>query len=67
MLFAVKVTSGFNTLTRPELVKVLVLDDYVITRNRSKSMELLSRVYEHVDHKFRKESMIHKTDAAPSN
>lgn len=54
MLLAVKVTSAFDTLTRPERVKVLVLDDTVVKRNRSKSVELLARVYDHVEHKFQK-------------
>ena len=35
LLLAGRVTSAFNTLTRPERVKVLVLDDSVIKRNRS--------------------------------
>ena len=81
MLLAVKVTTAFHSLTRPERVNVLILDDSVIKRNRSKSVELLARVYDHVEHKFqkgftlltlgwsdgyriRKESMMHKTDAA---
>ncbi len=54
MLLAVKVTSAFDTLTRPERVKVLILDDTVVKRNRSKSVELLARVYDHVEHKFQK-------------
>lgn len=54
MLLAVKVTSVFDALTRPERVKVLVLDDSVIKRNRSKTVELLARVYDHVEHKFQK-------------
>ena len=54
MLLAVKVTSSFDTLTRPERVKVLILDDTVVKRNRSKSVELLARVYDHVEHKFQK-------------
>lgn len=54
MLLAVKVTSIFDTLTRPERVKVLVLDDSVIKRNRSRTVELLARVYDHVEHKFQK-------------
>ena len=54
LLLAVKVTSIFDTLTRPERVKVLVLDDSVVKRNRSKSVELLARVYDHVEHKFQK-------------
>lgn len=54
LLLAVKVTTAFDTLTRPERVKVLILDDSVIKRNRSKSVELLARIYDHVDHKFQK-------------
>ena len=54
LLLAVKVTSVFDTLTRQERVKVLVLDDSVIKRNRSKKVELLARVYDHVEHKFQK-------------
>jgi hypothetical protein len=54
LLLAVKVTTAFNSLTRPERVKVLVLDDSVIKRNRSKAVELLARVYDHVEHKYQK-------------
>lgn len=54
LLLAVKVTTAFNSLTRPERVKVLILDDSVIKRNRSKSVELLARVYDHVEHKYQK-------------
>lgn len=50
-LLAVKVTNYFNSLTRPERVISLVLDDSVIPRERSKKVELLSRVYDHVVHK----------------
>ena len=51
---AVYVTTVFNSLTRPERVNVLILDDSVIKRNRSKAVELLARVYDHVEHKFQK-------------
>ena len=51
LLLAVKITTVFNSLTRPERVNVLILDDSVIKRNRSKSVELLARVYDHVEHK----------------
>ncbi len=51
-LLAQKVISVFDTLTRPERVKVLVLDDSLYSRNRSKSVELLARVYDHVSHRF---------------
>lgn len=54
LLLAVKVTSAFDSLTRPERIKVLVLDDSIIKRNRSKKVELLARVYDHVEHKFQK-------------
>ena len=54
MLLAGKVIPAFDTLTRPERVKVFVLDDSVVRRNRSKSVELLARVYDHVEHKFQK-------------
>lgn len=54
LLLAVKVTSAFSTLTRPERVRVLILDDTVIKRNRSKAVELLARVYDHVEHKYQK-------------
>ena len=54
LLLAVKVTTAFDALTRPERVKVLILDDSVIKRNRSKAVELLVRVYDHVEHKCQK-------------
>ena len=54
LLLAEKVTSTFNHLTRPDRVKVFVLDDSVIKRNRSKKVELLARVYDHVEHKFQR-------------
>lgn len=54
LLLAARVTSVFDSLTRPERRKVLVLDDSVIKRNRSKKVELLARVYDHVEHRFQK-------------
>lgn len=54
LLLAVKVTTAFDSLTRPERVKVLILDDSVIKRNRSKTVELLARVFDHVEHKCQK-------------
>lgn len=53
-LLSAKVASAFRTLTRPERVKMLVLDDSLIKRNRSKAVELLARVYDHVGHKYQK-------------
>ena len=54
LLLAVRTTTAFNSLTRPERVKVLILDDSVIKRNRSKTVELLARVYDHVEHRCQK-------------
>ena len=54
LLMAAKVTSVFSSLTRHERIKVLVLDDSVVTRGRSKAVELLARVYDHVDHKYKR-------------
>lgn len=54
ILLSARVISAFDRLTRPERVKVLILDDSVIKRNRSKKVELLARVYDHVEHKYRK-------------
>ena len=59
MLLAAKVTSRFDALTRPERIKVLVLDDSVVKRNRSKSVELLARVYDHVEHRFQDLPCLH--------
>lgn len=47
-LLAVKVTNYFNGLTKSDRVISLVLDDSVIPRERSRQVELLSRVYDHV-------------------
>lgn len=54
LLLAAKTAAAFSRLTRPERIKVLVLDDSVIKRNRSKNVELLARVYDHVEHKYHK-------------
>lgn len=50
-LLSVRVTGYFHSLTKPSRVISLVLDDSVIPRERSKKVELLSRVYDHVIHK----------------
>lgn len=50
-LLAVKVTGRFHSLTKSNRVISLVLDDSVIPRERSKKVELLSYVYNHVIHK----------------
>ena len=54
LLLAARVITAFGVLTRRERVKVLILNDSVIRRNRSKKVELLARVYDHVEHRFQK-------------
>lgn len=54
VLLAARVSSVFTKLTRPERIRVFVLDDTVIKRSHSKQVELLARVYDHVEHKFQK-------------
>lgn len=52
LLLSVKVIDIFRTLTRSKRAKVFVLDDSVIKHNRSKAMELLVPVYNHVEYKY---------------
>ena len=47
-LLSAKVIAYFDTLTRAERVMCLVLDDSVVPRERSKKVELLSYVFNHV-------------------
>lgn len=47
-LLAAKVTVFFDTLTKRSRFKALVLDDSVIGRGRSKAVELLAFVFDHV-------------------
>lgn len=51
-LLSARVTAYFSSLTHRERVKCLVLDDSVIERNRSKQVELLSWIYNHVTHRM---------------
>ena len=48
VLLAARVITYFSGLTRPDRVKMFVLDDSVTPRERSKKTELLSHVYDHV-------------------
>ena len=52
LLLAVRITKVFRSLTGSSRKKMLVLDDSVLPRNRSKSVELLARVYDHVNHQY---------------
>ncbi len=56
LLLAATVIRSFHRLTRPERVNVLILDDSVVPRNHSKSVELLARIYDHAAHKYQKAS-----------
>ena len=47
-MLSAKVISYFSILTRSDRVKALVLDDSVISRNRSRKAELLSWIFDHV-------------------
>jgi len=47
-----QVINGFRRLTASNRVNVLIIDDIVISRNRSKDVELLAKVYDHNHHKF---------------
>lgn len=52
LLLASKVISLLNKLTRPDRVNVLILDDSIIPRNRSKKVELLAKVHNHADNTY---------------
>ena len=54
LLLSAKVISAFGLLTRPERVNVLILDDSIVTRNRSKVVELLAKIYDHATHRYQK-------------
>ena len=54
LTLSTKVISSISKLTRASRVRVLVLDDSVVARNRSKSVELLARGYDHASHKYYK-------------
>lgn len=47
LTIAAKIIGAFETLISSKRVKVLILDDSVLSRNRSKKAELLARVYDH--------------------
>lgn len=42
----------FRKLTASDRVSVFILDDSVYSRNRSKKVELLARIHDHVSHRF---------------
>jgi len=52
LLLTARAVSFIDGLTGRERQKVLIIDDSVIERPRSKKVELLSRVYDHANGKF---------------
>ncbi len=54
LLLATKVIVAFNRLTRPERINVLILDDSVVPRNRSKSVELLAKIFDHAGRRYQR-------------
>ena len=51
---ATKLVTFFNNLTDDSRATALVIDDSLYCKNRSKKVELLSRVFDHASHKFQK-------------
>ena len=49
-----KVVDKFEELTSSERVRVFIVDDSTVSRNRSQKVELLACVYDHVYHKYLK-------------
>lgn len=49
---SLEVTQRFQNLTSSKRVSVFILDDSIFSRNRSKKVELLARVHDHVTHQF---------------
>ena len=49
---AISVISFFQSLTGAGRVSCLILDDTVFSRNRSKKVEFLSRIFDHASHKY---------------
>lgn len=52
--FSSKVIIKFNKLTDNSRVTALIFDDTFFDRKRSKSVELLSKIFDHVDMKYKK-------------
>lgn len=52
LLLVTAIIHGINQLTSDDRVTVLIVDDSLYNRSRSKKVELLSRVFDHTTHKF---------------
>jgi len=51
-LLCLKVVCQFEKLTSSQRVRVFIVDDSAVSRNRSKKVELLARIYDHVADRF---------------
>ena len=47
LTLSAEVVTSFKRLTAPDRVNVLILDDSVVSRNRSNKVELLARIFDH--------------------
>lgn len=52
LLSSAVINNHITPLTSDDRVNVLILDDSLYSRNRSKKVELLAKVYDHVSHKY---------------
>ena len=51
-LLSLKVVSGFESLTSAQRIRVFIVDDSVVGRERSKKVELLAKIFDHVSGRF---------------
>lgn len=49
---SLSIVQSFDKLTSSSRVKVFIVDDSFLQRNRSKKAELLARLYDHASHRF---------------
>jgi hypothetical protein len=52
LLLVTTIIQGINKLTSDDRVSVLIVDDSLYDRSRSKKVELISKVFDHTTHKF---------------
>ena len=51
-MLSLKVVSEFESLTSAQRIRVFIVDDSVMGRERSKKVELLARIFDHVSGRF---------------
>jgi hypothetical protein len=51
-IFTSKLVSEIDQLTADDRQSVIIFDDSLLSRNRSKKVELLAKVFDHTSHKF---------------